>query len=312
MNPKASIIIPVYNAEETLRKCVESIVLGKEPDIEVILCEDCSRDNSWEICLQLATEYNTVRCIRNDENRGVSYTRNQGLNLANAEYILFVDSDDWVAEDYVYELISCAKNNPGSFIVCGYHFIDIINNTNHDYLWSCNDDNGSSLVCNNLIDLEDKVLLKQLWNKVFLNEIIKANDIKFDVNQNMGEDFQFILDYLNFSKINKSVLVNKALYYYTRRNVSTLMNNFGFVNIEAEFKRARNFHILSGISLSQSDRLISEMKNSYIYNIVRNRSHSKKDKLIAIEKVMCDGKAQKHYLKQRLLQLKENISAMLR
>ena len=91
---KASVIVPVYNAEKTLRRCVESIVLGQERNIEVILVEDCSKDHSWELCLELAQEFPNVTAVQNERNSGVSFTRNRGLELAQGDYILFVDSDD--------------------------------------------------------------------------------------------------------------------------------------------------------------------------------------------------------------------------
>ena len=97
--PKISVIIPVYKAAGTLRRCVESIIFGEEQDLEVILIEDCSPDSSWDVCRQLAQEYSHVRCLQNDQNRGVSYTRNRGMDAATGQYILFVDSDDWVSGD---------------------------------------------------------------------------------------------------------------------------------------------------------------------------------------------------------------------
>lgn len=187
MDPKASIIIPVYNAEKTLRRCVESLVLGLERDIEVILCEDQSKDNSWDICCELVAENENVHGIRNEKNSGVSYARNSGLSKARGKYILFVDSDDWVSQRYVQELLRLANSYPDALPVCGHHFIDKVNVAKHDYLW---DESSDKIIveAGGFFDLCDKFLLQQLWNKIFRRDLIEEYHIRFDESQSMGED----------------------------------------------------------------------------------------------------------------------------
>ena len=87
-----SVIVPVYNAAHTIERCVSSIAASGGEDVQIILVEDCARDNSWEVCRQLAQRYSTVTCLRNEKNRGVSHTRNRGLDAATGDYLLFVDS----------------------------------------------------------------------------------------------------------------------------------------------------------------------------------------------------------------------------
>ena len=88
---KASVIVPVYNAEKTLRRCVESIALGQERNIEIILIDDCSEDHSWELCLEIAQEFPNIIVAQNERNSGMSFTRNHGLTFAQGKYVLFVD-----------------------------------------------------------------------------------------------------------------------------------------------------------------------------------------------------------------------------
>ena len=109
MTCKVSVIIPVYNAEGTIRRCVESLVYGKERDIEVILVDDCSSDGSREVCQELDDEFQNVVIVRNKDNSGVSFTRNHGLEKAKGKYIAFVDSDDWVSGNYIKELYETAE-----------------------------------------------------------------------------------------------------------------------------------------------------------------------------------------------------------
>ncbi len=309
MIPRASIIIPVYNAENTLRHCVESLVFGKEQNIEIILCEDCSQDNSWNLCCELANNYENIKCVRNSKNSGVSFTRNVGLSEASGQYILFVDSDDWASEDYVKDLIDLALSFNDSLPMCSYQFIDKINNTEYNYQWRNAFDSAVVIPSANFFKILDKNLLKQLWNKIFRHDLIEKYHIRFDVNQNMGEDFQFVLDYIELAEIRTCVVYNKPLYYYIRWHKNSLMQDFGFTDQQYEFARIEQ---LSKICGNTSEKHIIErierIKNSYVYHIVRNKTHSKQEKLDTIERIMHDGRPRVHYRKQRILQAKEMIA----
>lgn len=312
MDPKASVIIPVYNAERTLRRCVESLVLGLERDIEVILCEDCSKDNSWDLCCALAKEFSNVLCVQNEKNRGVSYTRNAGLRKAHGEYILFVDSDDWVSQKYVHSLLNLAKNHPEALSLCGHHFIDKVNTAKQDYLWGSNSVKEILLKERGIFDLCDKFLLQQLWNKIFRRDIIEAHHIQFDETQSMGEDFQFVLDYMEAAQIKTCAVLNEALYYYIRWNNASLMSKFGFIDNRPEFERIEQLSRIVGSGAeARKDAMIAQIKRNYIYHIVRNRHHSKCEKLNAIETVMEDGNAANHYRKQLPSYAKETIKARI-
>ena len=307
MNPKASVIIPVYNAEKTLRRCVESLVLGLERDVEVILCEDRSKDQSWDICCQLASEFDNVHSIRNGKNRGVSYTRNAGLAAAQGEYILFVDSDDWVSRRYALELLKLANSHPDALPVCGHHFIDKVNYTKHDYLWG-NKEREIIVEAEGFFDLCDKFLLQQLWNKIFRRDLIEQDHIRFDEAQSMGEDFQFVLDYLEAAQIRKCVVLNEPLYYYIRWNNSSLMSKFGFSDNYAVFDRIAQLARIAGSSADvRKDKMVAQTKKNYVYQIVRSTNHSKQEKLEAIERIMDDGRAISYYREHSMLFFKEKI-----
>lgn len=130
--PKVSVIIPVYKAERTLERCVDSIANGSYKAIEIILIEDCSPDSSWEICKKLNQKYSFVRIFRNSENHGVSYTRNHGLQVANGKYIMFVDSDDWVDSNYVNVPVDLAERSGCDMIIFGYMNHDQVHNHTTD------------------------------------------------------------------------------------------------------------------------------------------------------------------------------------
>ena len=98
-NKKVSIVIPVYKAADTITRCVESLEKNTYENLQIILIEDCSGDQTINVCKKLASMYDNVQCIENDENHGVSYTRNHGLDYADGNYLMFVDSDDYVEVD---------------------------------------------------------------------------------------------------------------------------------------------------------------------------------------------------------------------
>ena len=115
--PKISIIIPVYNAEEELNRCVDSIICQTEQDIEIILVDDGSDDESMHICQKYSKEDFRVKVIH-QKNAGVSAARNRGIEIALGEYIGFVDSDDWIEPDMFEKLLQEAENNDADVVMC--------------------------------------------------------------------------------------------------------------------------------------------------------------------------------------------------
>ena len=305
MTCKVSVIIPVYNAEGTIRRCVESLVYGKERDIEVILVDDCSSDGSWEVCQELDDEFQNVVIVRNKDNSGVSFTRNHGLEKAKGKYIAFVDSDDWVSGNYIKELYETAERYPDMIAICGFRFIDRVNDLTIDY---CGGDKGEISIkpIKDFFDLLDNYLIRSTWNKLYLNEIIRQCNLKFDVNQTMGEDFQFVLNYLEAYECKGAAIIHKPLYYYIRYHSVSLMSDFGFVQNNDEYER---IHLLYRITGShEQERMNAEIENikrNYIYHIIRNKKHSKKEKVEAIQSLLPQENAEKEYSKQKMMEAKE-------
>lgn len=303
---RASVIIPVYNAEKTLRRCVESVALGRERNIEIILIEDCSRDASWKLCLELKQEFPNVIAVQNEENSGVSFTRNRGLKMARGEYILFVDSDDWVSERYADTLLHLAENYPETLPICGQCFIDKVHGQKRNYIWNECIGEINIILEHDFFGLSDKFLLQQIWNKVFRRDVIEHSHLYFDEEQSMGEDFQFVLDYMEAAKIRKCVTINEPLYYYIRWNEDSLMSNFGFLQNTTEYKRIDQLYRISGFSdIDLLKQKKYQVRLNYVYHITRNKKFSVKEKINYIEQVVNDGNGRKHYFDQRILQIKE-------
>lgn len=316
MNQEVSIIIPVYNAEDSLDRCVESIVYGELRNLEVILIEDCSKDNSWEICCKLSKQYTNVRCYRNKRNSGVSYSRNHGLKKAIGKYIIFADSDDWVSGKYAKTLVDTAEKFQQELVICGLHFFDNVSGYRKDYLWNEYKSEVVVVEKENFFGLVDRFLIQQLWNKIFCSEIIEQYNIRFDESQSMGEDFQFVLDYMEAAKIQKCIVVNRPLYYYIRANNVSLMSKFGLVENENEYRRLEKLKNICGkennIVEEQFLKAIKNLKYNYIYQACRNPGRNKSDKIAFIEQIMQDGKAKKYFKIQQRLILKEKIVGLLK
>lgn len=124
---KVSVIVPIYNTEKFLRKCIESIVNQTLQEIEIILINDGSTDNSHNICLEYAEKYpEKIRYI-NNKNIGCSATRNLGIELAKGEYIAFVDSDDYIEKGMYKEMYEVTRNKNLDVVVSGIIYEDSFN-----------------------------------------------------------------------------------------------------------------------------------------------------------------------------------------
>ena len=129
--PKISVIVPVYNVEKYLRKCIESILNQTFREFELILVDDGSTDSSGKICDEYALKDSRIKVIHK-ENGGASSARNAGLDVAKGEYIGFVDSDDWIEMDMYGELYRLIKENNTDISVCGINNIKDIKYKNEN------------------------------------------------------------------------------------------------------------------------------------------------------------------------------------
>ncbi len=206
--PKLSVIIPVYNCEKYLHKCLDSLINQTLKDIEIICVNDGSTDNSAEII----KTYSNVKLI-NKENGGQSSARNKGLEIAQGEYIGFVDSDDWIDLNYFETLYNTAKKYNADiamsdFIRTGPNKNKIRLNISSEQLYYSTEDK---------IKISNALKEGCIWNKIYKKEIL--NNIRF--NEGMYfEDGPFTIRTLHAS--NKLVTVPNVFYYYFQNPCSTV------------------------------------------------------------------------------------------
>lgn len=287
MTETVSIIIPVYCAAGTLRRCVESLIQGRYPHLEILLVEDHSTDDSWALCRELQQQYACVRAFRTDANGGPSVARNRGLEQMTGQLLMFVDSDDWVEPDFVSSFVECWKQQQPDLIACGYWNHDEIQECSTDYFgWPNQDSICTVPLKESLLNMYEGRLLQQIWNKFFRADIIKENRLRFDTDIRMGEDFRFLLSYLACVPENRLVCINRPLYHYIRCSGQSLMSQFGREKIDEPLKNLEKLYEIMGLSEAEREaRLRADRQQqieSYAYLIMHNAgmAHREKRRLI--------------------------------
>lgn len=194
-NPKISVIVPVYNVEKYLRRCVDSILAQTFTDFELLLIDDGSKDKSGEICDEYEKTDNRVK-VFHKENGGVSSARNLGLDNAKGEWIAFVDSDDWLDSNCYLSLMKDENIADLTYFGCCLHFPD-------GYCTLCR---PSPFYTSDRNELEEQLAylknniqgfeyLGYTWNKLFKKNIIDIHQIRFTQGLTLREDEVFTLSY---------------------------------------------------------------------------------------------------------------------
>lgn len=232
MPPKVSIIVPVYNAEKYLERCINSLRNQSLEDIEIILVDDSSTDLSLEICNKNANEDKRIKVIHK-ENEGAGLARNAALKLASGKYIGFLDSDDYVDANMFKILYDKALEYDSDLVMSGVLFVDgnmfssegeVIKKTYFDCdTHFVTEENIKELRMGIVgalpTDVDDSKYGMSIWKNLFKNEVIKKNNITFKSEREMlSEDALFMIDYI--SCINKATGINEAFYYYCRNEDS--------------------------------------------------------------------------------------------
>ena len=198
-----SVIVPIYNAEKYLHRCVDSILAQTYKDFELLLINDGSTDRSKDLCDALALKDNKIR-VFHKQNGGASSARNYGLENAIGEYICFIDADDRVDCNYIERLLPI---NGEDMVVCSF----MSDTMSTFYLSEIVRDKHN--IGKNLHILIDHMAICSPWSKILRRDIIERNNIRFDVNVSAGEDLLFICDYFSVG-LNKIRTISTPLYHY--------------------------------------------------------------------------------------------------
>lgn len=212
-----SVIVPIYNIENYLNKCLNSLVEQDFEDYEIILIDDGSNDCSGEICEIWKKKSEKIR-VYHIENHGVSFARNMGIEKSKGNYIMFVDGDDWIENNMLSSMYRLVKDNKPDIVMCNMYL---------DY------ENGKKEKCNfyqseNLeFDKKGVEKLLKMWGpscKLYKKDII--NEIRFSVSMTCGEDLFFNSQIIFEDKIFRMVTTENSFYHYFQRNGSAIRSDF--------------------------------------------------------------------------------------
>ena len=228
MGEKISVIVPVYNVEDYLERCVESILQQTYAHFELILINDGSTDSSGQICDHLASQYENIK-VYHIENAGVSNARNMGIQLATGSWVTFIDSDDFVTQDYLATLASAVEGLNVGFVIAPLHHIkngivtDLPPHSGKTELWSTEETMKELLMTTRTSFFPVA--------KLFKRDLLA--DEKFNTNYHLAEDALFLTELLLKTRCS-CVFIDKPVYYYDHRegSATTSVNRHVFDTIE--------------------------------------------------------------------------------
>ena len=250
--PKVSIIVPVYNEEEYVSTCLDSLINQTLDDIEIILIDDSSTDNSLNILLDYAKKYPNIKVYHNEKNIGQGASRNRGLSLATGEYIGFVDSDDYIRNTMYEDMYKAVlNNNYPEVVTTEIMFVKDDSYANRDLEFLAR---GKEKIINPMLD-KNAVISESpaVCNKIFRRDTLK--DFYF-VEDSLFEDISF--SYTKYMEASKVVSVPSINYFY-RRDINRGVSSVNY---------KENNHITDIFKVL--DRLESDMRKSSRYEVFKD------------------------------------------
>lgn len=217
INKKVSIIIPVYNNENYISQCIESVENQTYKNYEIIIIDDGSTDDSLKLCKKFEKRNDKIKVI-SINNGGVSNARNIGIKNASGDYVCFIDSDDYVMPTYIESLIK--KMNNKCLVISAY---SVFNEKKDRQVKKINKQKLYIGIDIYLKIVRNELFWNQPWNKMYNLNVIKENKLFFNDKLNMGEDLVFNLNYLNF--IDNIFYINKTIYRHRINDNGAMANN---------------------------------------------------------------------------------------
>lgn len=229
-NLKISIIIPIYNADDYIEKCVNSILNQTYKNYEIILIDDGSTDNSLAICNNYASKNENIKVIH-IENGGPSRARNIGIKNASGEYILFIDADDVIKNDMIEKLVLICDD--ADVVMCSYYQCKNYQKLDKDKI-VFDHKLGNNIFKEGQIKnifvkgfyTNNIVGLWSMWNKLYKRNFIKKNDIILNESLIRAEDFWFNFDIFCYAQ--KVITTSEPLYYYMQVNDNSIMHRIRY------------------------------------------------------------------------------------
>lgn len=286
-----SVIVPVYNAEKVIARCIESVIAQEYLDWELILVDDGSPDKSGEICDEYAEKDERIRVVH-QTNAGASAARNHGMDVARGEYVCFIDADDYVSSKYLSALFP--YNAEVGFVIQGMTSIYPVRHAQYDRIPSVS---LQTDICGLLKEPSVHELLSGPCCKLFRTDVLTQHSIRFPQGISYGEDEIFVKQYLCYSP-NWVSIVAKSNYFYYKESPSSLSG------------RKRNGMMLY-ISVATDFSFFLKLKNRLgeipAEYISFYRNHKANDLFSSIYLVMMDKRMNLYKINQFISQINSEL-----
>lgn len=303
-NIKVSVIIPIYNSEKYLNRAIESIINQTLKDIEIILVDDCSTDNSLEICREYEMKHDNIKVIHKEKNEGLGMARNTGLKYTNSEFVAFIDSDDYIDLQMYEKLYENAKEYNADVVFAGMKIINPSGNERGRIITPFNENilKGEDVIRKVLYNM---LYVKQQKNKCFMGmsvckaiykkRIFDDNNIKFvSEREFISEDYIFHLEFI--PKCNIIGFDDTVFYYYCDNENQSLTRSYKPDKFKLN-KSLRNKLIKCVKEIGIYDDVKKGIDDLFVGSIrgcikQEERCKSKKEAIYNIKKIMDDEELQ--------------------
>lgn len=255
---KYSLIIPVYNAEAYLEQCLNSLLMQSFIDFEIILINDCSSDNSLDICMKYKNIDSRVQVLNQLKNKGVSAARNKGIEYARGKYILFIDSDDFVSKTYFDILEELTKDEIYDLFSFGNYECLMFDDNKHVIKQGEMNININFESINSWSEFILNSFFLSPWNKIYKRDIILKHSIFFDEACVCYEDYLFNIEYCRFVK--NFICIDEPIYYY---------RIFKNVNHVLKRKWGKRFFISEKVAIATNRFIAENSRNKSLNNLRR-------------------------------------------
>lgn len=215
-----SVIVPVYNVERHIEKCIRSLFEQTLDSIEYIFVNDCSNDSSMQVLLSVIKDYpdraKDIQIVELEQNRGVAVARNVGLLHAKGEYVIFCDSDDWMDNEMLNTMYTVAEKRTADVVMCDFYMVQ---------------DTGLILYqtpkyCMNKVEFIRQYLRytwTTIWNLLIRKKLLQDGGLQFPVGYTYCEDFNFAVKVFDTAKV--IVTIDRPFYFYNRLNMNSVMRS---------------------------------------------------------------------------------------
>ncbi|TLS35784.1 glycosyltransferase [Pseudalkalibacillus caeni] len=318
MKPIVSIIVPIYNAEDYLERCLDSLLAQTLKEIEIITINDGSTDSSSNILKRYSSEDSRIKVIEKD-NGGVSSARNEGILSASGNYIGFVDPDDWVEFEMYEKMQQIAVNEKADIVMCSYirEFKNYSKEKNFNLPQKVKYEREEvkNFVLRRLIGpLDTEVANPDLldswgtvWSKLYKADLIKENNIRFEDLSNIGTNEDSLFNIVATSYASSFVFINSPFYHYWRENIESITSRYKpnllnqwFLLYDTIEELIEKNQMDNDYYLALNNRICLNTLGFGFNTISKDNNHSAIKKIMKIHNMLNDKRIRQSFMKFEL------------